>query len=426
MEPNITKFLEDKKAAYLKNKLKANTSEQETKQINDDAQKKFSLKEWLQDSASRAKQLSYTTHPAKFSHPDIKRELSLLITLKDKKEDGLLRTGNTQEISDVVGNAACLDVHKFLSIKLSNNLSIIENLQQETDLIKKTITSTGLSYAPIRNEYMQINQTEITNKSSAKLKQVYFPINPEKNTDTASYHLLSLLTSSSILYQLKSQIQDINFSEENKDTRAQRDNAKDKNDYEFTGKINQVKNLTSIGFGGSQPQNVSALNSQHGGVSFLLNSMPPVLDKRKTQPPKNDFYTNTLWVNDNIKSLFIYLNKMVNSPVRENMEKRKKDILQQILFQIHLFALRVRKLPQNWSNYPTYDNLPKWQKIYLDEAYQNIRDTKEKNHSFKEKCLEESARWITNQYRELFSVNIGDAELKEFSKILKQSKEIIR
>jgi CRISPR-associated protein Csy1 len=424
MEPNITKFLEDKKAAYLKNKLKANTSEQETKQINDDAQKKFSLKEWLQDSASRAKQLSYTTHPAKFSHPDIKRELSLLITLKDKKEDGLLRTGNNEKILDTVCDAKHLDVHKFLSIKLSNNLSIIENLRQETDLIKKIVTSVGLSYIPIRNEYMQIDQTETPTRSSAKLKQVYFPISSEKTSDANSYHLLSLLTSSSILYQLRSHIQ--NTKEENKQTRAKRDNAKDKNNYEFTGKINQIKNLTLIEFGGAKPLNISALNSDSHGKHYLLNSTPPLLAKRKIQPPKYNFYANTVWLNDNIKSLFIYLNKTLNSPVRKNMEKRKKDILQQMLFQIHLFALRVRKLPQNWSNSPTYDNLPKWQKIYLDDAYQDIRNDKEKNENFKEKCLEESARWITHQYRELFSVNIGDVELKEFSKILKQSKEIIR
>jgi CRISPR-associated protein Csy1 len=41
--------------------------------------------------------------------------------------------------------------------------------------------------------------------------------------------------------------------------------------------------LTAIGYGGTKPQNISVINNQNSGFSYLLPSMPPILTKRKTQ-----------------------------------------------------------------------------------------------------------------------------------------------
>jgi CRISPR-associated protein Csy1 len=80
---------------------------------------------WLIDASKRSGQLSVTTHPPKFSHPDAK--IDAIIAKCNQKNDGLLRSGNVKIGLDVVGNAASLDVDKFLRLELDNNLTILQN-----------------------------------------------------------------------------------------------------------------------------------------------------------------------------------------------------------------------------------------------------------------------------------------------------------
>ena len=84
-----------------------------------------------------------------------------------------------------------------------------------------------------------------------------------------SYHLLSVLSPSNLMFKLKERI-NLRFSDEAKTAREARKN----NKYHQDG-YSEVFNISVIGFGGTKPQNISVLNNQNGGTSYLLLSVPP-------------------------------------------------------------------------------------------------------------------------------------------------------
>jgi CRISPR-associated protein Csy1 len=130
------------------------------------------LNDWLNSSSKIAGQLSLTTHPPKFSHPDAK--IDVIIANCNQENDGLLRSGNVEIDLDVVGNAASLRVNKFLHLVLGNNLTILQNLEQNTDYINQQFKINNFN--KVKTNFLKIKKSGKTTKSSDKLKQIYFPI----------------------------------------------------------------------------------------------------------------------------------------------------------------------------------------------------------------------------------------------------------
>ncbi|TOM55970.1 type I-F CRISPR-associated protein Csy1, partial [Vibrio parahaemolyticus] len=56
----------------------------------------------------------------------------------------------------------------------------------------------------------------------------------------------------------------------------------------------EIYGLTTIGYGGTKPQNISVLNNQNAGKAHLLPSLPPQIAQRKRRLPTYDFFTNTV------------------------------------------------------------------------------------------------------------------------------------
>ncbi len=375
------------------------------------------LNPWLKNASARAVQLSLTSHPPKFSHPDAK--IDAVIAKCHKKNDGLLRSANVEVGLDVMGNAASFDVDKFLRLKLHNNLSVLENLKQNTDYIQQQFKIDN--FAEIRENFLKIYKPNPTAQSSGKLKQIYFPVNDD-------YHLLSLLTPSPIVYKLKQRINENlqPFSAKNKQTKEEIERAvKDKE--EFTTKLENIWGLTAIGYGGTKPQNISVFNNQNAGVSYLLPSMPPILKKRKTQPPKENFFKTNIYLGDWLKRDFNALKKMFseNNNIKKVRDKRDEVIIN-IAYQIKREIDKIREIGGDWSNSIIYRKLPKWQKILLDNQYQNIRDDKEQNTNFLNKTRLEFAKWFSKVYNELFDVNLGDIEITHIEDVLKDEMEVFK
>jgi len=183
LDKAIIEFLSNKKDDYLKKNIKTNSSEEDILKLTQEANEKFALENWLIDASKRAKQLSLTTHPAKFVHPNAKA--SSIIANTKKANDGLLRSGNVNVEIDVFGNAAALDVEKFLRIKLQDQQTVLQHLEQNTDTIKQQFDTTHTDFDSIRNAFLLIKISDLK-QSSDKLKQVYFPVDSD-------YHLLSIL-----------------------------------------------------------------------------------------------------------------------------------------------------------------------------------------------------------------------------------------
>lgn len=392
IDPVIQNFLSERKESWLKKKIDSKTTAEQDRELTLEANELFMLATWLPDAAKRAKQLSLVSHPAKFSHPSAKT--SSIIANAEKNADGFVRTGNTANQLDVFGNAAAMDVYKFLSLTLVDGQTVLNHLEQQTPAIQQQFTLPDVSYTELAASLLTIKSTD-TDKAvtSDIVKQVYFPVSED------SYNLLSVLTPSSLMFTLKQRINALRFSDEAKVAREAK-----KNNQHYDGELAEIYSLTVIGFGGTKPQNISVLNSQNYGTAYLLESLPPILKKRSINPPKNNFFSNSLRLKD-FQEDFDQLHKQLSSDTNNIHVRNKRDwLIKDIIYQVADKLWQIRFLDAGWSTSDNYQNLSPQQKTWLDQAYKDTRQQQTDWHGDIKTAL---ARWLSNSYK----ISQGDKAL---------------
>ena len=281
MTESIHTFLNERKELWLKDRVKKAENDVERAELQQQADDRFSLKEWLPDAAKRVSQLSMVSHPSKFSHPSAKT--SSVIAQVKSAQDGYLRSGNVHYPLDVFGNAAAMDVYKFLSLNLAEDYTVLTGFEHDHEDLKSLIEKSSLNFTSLKQAFLVIKNDDTSSKTDHLVKQVYFPI-----ADT-EYHLLSILTPSGLIARLKLAIDQLRFSEATKEAKEKRK----KNEHDAIGYAD-IFDLTVTAYGGTQPQNVSVLNSQNAGRAYLLSSCPPILEKRTVRSPPTDFFAQSL------------------------------------------------------------------------------------------------------------------------------------
>jgi len=411
----INEFLENKKQDYLKKNINGSSSDEDVQKFTQQANDMFSLDSWLVNASKRAGQLSLTSHPAKFVHPGAKAS-SILATNK-KQNDGLLRSGNVTVGMDIFGNAAALDVEKFLRVCLEDGKTILQHLEEDSEYIQQQFTTENTTYTEIREGFLKIKQSDLK-QSSEKLKQVYFPVGD-------NYHLLSILNASGIIYELKQRINDLRFSDGNKQLREAMKKSKPE---PVKGSITDLFGLTAVGYGGTKPQNISTLNNQNGGVSLLLSSMPPVLKKRKVQPPKKDFFDDCLWAG--LFQADFEAFHQVLSWRKNNKEIRdmRDDIVLNAIAKVRRLMDQIRDIPSGWSDSETYNGLMHWQKIWLDEQYADMRYDDKQNDDYVEHAQSYFSIWFIGYYKQSIKDNklLGDEDIAHIKKVLNDEQELLQ
>ena len=414
MTESIQNFLNERKELWLKDRLKKAENDSVISELQGQADDKFSLKEWLPDAAKRVTQLSMVSHPSKFSHPSAKT--SSVIAQAKQINDGYLRSGNVSYPLDVFGNAAAMDVFKFLSLPLTEKLTVLDGFERQEESLKTLLVGADLDFETLSTEFLKIKATDTSVKTDHLVKQVYFPI------EQAEYHLLSVLTPSGLITRLKQSIDTIRFSEETKQAKELRR----KNEHHEIGYAD-IFDLTITAYGGTQPQNVSVLNSQNAGRAYLLSSCPPMLEKRAIRLPKTDFFAQCLY-RKNYQESFIQLHKFMQLDLNnDDIRTAIRNIIQFVIDQILVLASKTREYSvEGWSNQDYYASLPKLQRIWLDKIYQTERD---EDSDWRDELSREIARWILRSYEKVISdaYKLGTGEIldvkQRVEKSLKQAKE---
>lgn len=254
----ITGFIEARREAKLKGK-------------EDDAEtaSKYEYATWLADAARRVGQIQAVTHVLKATHPDA-RGSSLHVApsgLPRHTEIGshLLGEGYAE---DVVGNAAALDVFKLLKLEVDGRRLLDWMQAGDTDL--QAALSNDVEQAQgWMKAFASLVREETQPSSHLMAKQLYW-LAGEDPQDDGHYHLLQPMFSSSLAHAVHADIQDARFGEASKETRqARRDNKAANAIYR------DYRDLVARKLGGTKPQNISQLNSERGGVNYLLASLPP-------------------------------------------------------------------------------------------------------------------------------------------------------
>ncbi len=377
----IIDFLAERKATWLKVKLKADMDEAVQQDLYNEANDKFSLPTWLPDAAKRVTQLSMVSHPSKFSHPSAKT--SSVIAYCSSNNDGYLRTGNVNYPLDVFGNAAAMDVYKFLSLTLADGQTVLTHIENDSEVIKPILTINTANYDELKQGFISIKQADTSTKTDRLVKQVYFSV--EQN-----YHLLSILTPSGLLTKIKTTLDAMRFSETTKEAKAH----KKDNKFHPTG-FDDLLDLSVTAYGGTQPQNVSVLNSQNAGRAYLLPSTPPTLQKRDIRLPTYDFFKNSLW-RGQFKESFDSLHKLMclditNASIKDGINNIIKFIIDQVLEKA--FAIRASSIA--WSETEHYKQLPLAQRIWLDDIHLEQRENQE---MWLEAVSRSFAGWIVHSY----------------------------
>lgn len=424
----IQNFLMERKANWLKNKLTRSLSANEKERIEQQATELFLLHNWLADAAKRAKQLSLVSHPGKFTHPSAKiseiiaknyqefthlnksnrigTESTPAITQKAEKIDGYLRTGNVAQGLDVIGNAAALDVYRFLFLKLPDGQTILDHLEQDTAEIKRLFNLDSVAYQKIAKGLLTIKQAaSVSPKTSEKIKQVYFPVGH------GQYHLLSVLTPSPLVFELKKRIYQTRFSEQAREARE----AKNNNHY-YEGELKELRHLSEIGFGGTKPQNISALNGQYGGTSYLLSSVPPQLEKRQTYLPKRNFfgsYLNSSTFQNEFKRLFRALQEYrVNHGNTLSQHKKITLMVKNIIYHVADRMWKIRHVKAGWSDDNYFEELPQEQKNWLDQKYEMQWNS---NRGWFKRIKDALVQWFFKTFRNIISESSFALNMEEVS-----------
>ena len=303
MTESIHTFLNERKELWLKDRVKKAENDVERAELQQQADDRFSLKEWLPDAAKRVSQLSMVSHPSKFSHPSAKT--SSVIAQVKSAQDGYLRSGNVHYPLDVFGNAAAMDVYKFLSLNLAEDYTVLTGFEHDHEDLKSLIEKSSLNFTSLKQAFLVIKNDDTSSKTDHLVKQVYFPI-----ADT-EYHLLSILTPSGLIARLKLAIDQLRFSEATKEAKEKRK----KNEHDAIGYAD-IFDLTVTAYGGTQPQNVSVLNSQNAGRAYLLSSCPPILEKRTVRLPSIDFFAQCLY-RKNYQDSFLQLHKFMQLDIKQ-------------------------------------------------------------------------------------------------------------
>lgn len=407
MQESITTFFAERKVVWLKTKLKATEDPDEQAAIQQEAEDKFSLPTWLPDAARRAAWLSMVSHPGKFSHPSAKT--SAVIAESRPANDGYLRTGNVDYELDVFGNAAAMDVYKFLNLPLDDGQTLLQHLEQDSEQAKHLLNVPTANYDSLRSGFLAVKQSADGNRTDGLVKQVYFPVGE-------NYHLLSILTPAGMLAQAKSRIDAMRFS----DATKQAKDSRRKSEHHADG-FDDILGLTVTLYGGTKPQNISVLNNQNAGRAYLLSSVPPTFDQRQVRLPTRHFFRNSLSARrfqDSFQTLDRLMRSGINNiHIREGIRNSLKYLIDAVLRQ----AFAIRAAGPGWSQAEHYRDLPLAQRIWLDDAYLEQR---EQSDAWLDEVAGDFARWIVRTYEYLCKYSrtkLGDDELRELATLIEQA-----
>ncbi|CAH9064532.1 CRISPR-associated protein Csy1 [Pseudoalteromonas holothuriae] len=424
----VDAFFADRKAAWLKKNVKASMSEDEVKQQHMECEAVFSLQNWLPNAAKRAGQISISTHPCTFSHPSARKNkngyVSSIIAKTVHSNDGFLRSGNVDVVADALGNAAALDVYKFLMLVMADGQTLLNHLEHDSDLAKQLFRTTPSheesDYAALKDGFMAMTSTSDEVITSSKIKQVYFPLSEQ--SEATHYHQLSLLTGSGIVFELRKRLDNMRFGDEIKLAREQRKaNLEHPNHQE-------IIDLTTIGYGGTKPQNISVLNNQNGGKAHLLMSMPPKLQRRDIHFPTSDFFAQVLRYN-HCKVQFEELDKLYRLPNEHfnNMHTRaqRDELYQSVIDYIIEKMFLVREVATQ-QFIATSSKLPKSQQIWLCEHNKQERLTTD---SWLDEICDGMVNFVFHGYEKTLgkkAIMFGHEEYRHMKQVVESNKEILR
>lgn len=423
----IACFIEARREAKLKGKDDA------------DAASKYEYGTWIADAAKRAASIQLVTHPLKATFPDakIKEATNLLVHwdhLPARNEISSHLVGRI--ILDGTGDAAALGTFKLLTDVIVEDKPLIDWLVANDSDFLSALNPNAETASRIASELKGILRSGQKVASHPMAKQLYW-LAGDNPQDDAQYHLLQPMFSSPLAHVVHADIQDARFGEANKETRqARRENKPAEQIYR------DYHGLAVRKLGGTKPQNISQLNSERGGVNYLLASLPPSAwaprrgaDLRQLDSVFDPAHGALFWFGEVRESLYA-MGDLLGTHPDQNKETRDRvdNCVQAIGQQLALFGAAVRgRYPAGWTRDDAC-RLPLCEKLWLDPDRTELppRDDAEHAHDregdlafqqaydqgdWADQVATRFGLWLSGQLRKRNDklAALGEAEMRHFA-----------
>lgn len=377
---------------------------------------------WLEDAARRVQQIQAVTHSLKPIHPDARGtnlyvEPAQLPVLAELGSHAL----GAEFAGDVVGNAAALDVYKFLKLQVGGQ-SLQAALLVEDPAALQALHDDPAQAKVWRDALVSLTAPRAGGPSShGRAKQLYW-LTGDDAADDAQYELLAPLYATSLAHAVYDVIQEHRFGEANKAARIARRERKPHDGvfYDYPG-------LAAQKMGGTKPQNISQLNSERGGVNYLLSSLPPAWTPSAMRLPVKtaSVFDRMFIARPEVRRTVRALRKFLASEPESNKATRehRDSLVDALVDELVSMAGELQQLMQpGWSkDDERFAELDLNEQLWLDP----LRAEKAEEVDFARKWLQMDwpaeigknfALWLNHQLKG--QLPVGDAEVREWSKVL--------
>ena len=298
---------------------------------------------WIADAARRVGQIQQVSHAIKYSHPDA-RGTSLSSPGNEAAGDLLVGTHTLKGAGepDVVGNAAALDVLKFLHLEVDGKSLLTRATEADPALIA-ALPGDAEQNQKWMNAFADLSAPKGQPASHKLAKQLYWPVG------NGEYHLLAPLFPTTLVHRVWRTIRDDRFSDEAKAAREARRN-KQLHEHGFQ----EYLNFAIQNFGGTKPQNISQLNSERYGENYLLASLPPTWQNQPPKPPLNidSIFERRFgqrkpvrYLTGTLRRFLVRVKKYNNKPIRDT----RAELVALIRDELMQLAAELQDLPPGWS-----------------------------------------------------------------------------
>lgn len=386
----------------------------------------FQFDTWINDAARRVGQLQVVTHSLKPIHPDAKGS-SLYAPPESLNKHNLVgsHTLPANFSGDVVGNAAALDVYKFLKLTFEGKSLLERALENDSELAQALSDNPEQAQAWI-SAFAAITEPRGEHASHTRAKQLYWLVGDDAadiENDADNFRLLAPLYATSLAHRVFQTINHDRFSEEAKDARK----AKREGKY-VEQPIHSYPDLAVQKMGGTKPQNISQLNSERGGNNYLLASMPPRWNVRDIRPPlKVDSvfeHPGVFGRRREVWTLVYDLKQFLETDPSTTMGTRdlRDDFTAMLMDELALFTMQMHSLSSGWSK-DEHCRLVKHEVFWLDpgRAEEDVSFREERNSSnWADEVRHGFAKWLNDALGE--KLPLGDVEFRHWKSELAKDK----
>lgn len=313
-------------------------------------------KEWLLKLAKEFSKCLKATNVGKITNPNVSKDVCIYFK-PEAYTDILLHQDDCP--CDIVTPAIYIASAKLLQVIGSTEDYMITD--DKVDDISYDLFSFRFTEEEAGDFIESVNAVpfaKVPDKTSSKLKQVFFPLYQEDGQEP-EYYNLSIIPNASLMFNLKNKISEMK-SEKRKNIKAGLP-------------YKDIYDLTETMLGSGYPQNVSLLALMNGGKSYLLSSIPPTFKERKIRYPKKDFIYETIPYKEFLDIMYRFHKVLKNPRNNKKIRDYRNNLFDQYLEIILTYTYKLRETP-NWTRDKRFKELPYDQKVFLDDRFKEQRD----------------------------------------------------